>query len=241
MDGTPPRRRGGPQGRGQDVPAQRNTPASAGRTFARKVMQRGTAEHPRVGGEDPDRWTTGRVLGGSPPRRRGGRERPGRPPAVRRNTPASAGGQRQRLGRRGLQRNTPASAGRTGRCTPTRGSGSEHPRVGGEDITRATSISSGIGTPPRRRGEHPRVQRRGRGDRNTPASAGRTTGHLATRSTAAEHPRVGGEDTPTGPIFTSPVGTPSRRRGGHKVESGDCIARRDTPASAGRTRMPRPP
>src|SRR5690606_10336593 len=172
--GTPPRRRGGRSHRDLVRGVRRNTPASAGRTTATRTDRRCRTEHPRVGGEDGGGHHRVVEDDGTPPRRRGG------PGNVLPRTP--------------VVRNTPASAGRTRRPRPHRPGPPEHPRVGGEDQMRTealawaggpprvggedpsspTSVSSPAGTPPRRRGGRPHRHRRRSHPRNTPASAGRT-------------------------------------------------------------------
>ena len=152
----------------------RNTPASAGRTARGPSRAAPTAEHPRVGGEDHCSSSRSQVRFGTPPRRRGGHDLRGLVELADRNTPASAG------------RTSPP-----GRSSKT---GSEHPRVGGEDAGIAADLEAACGTPPRRRGGRTR-----RGPlvlrlRNTPASAGRTATPTPTATATTEHPRVGGED-----------------------------------------------
>ncbi len=132
---------------------------------------------------------------GTPPRRRGGRVDDG--PAV------------------DLRRNTPASAGRTTTPPPAPTRKPEHSRVGGEDENRVRRFGAISGTPPRRRGGHQRGGRGPASDRNTPASAGRTTPHRSGARRGAEHPRVGGEDGAVAVTCCLIVGTPPRRRGGH--------------------------
>src|SRR5690606_21589305 len=72
--------------------------------------------------------------------------------------------------------------------------------------------------------------------RNTPASAGRTTPHVAPPARSSEHPRVGGEDVRRRYTMSPEVGTPPRRRGGQRRHRPRLLGRRNTPASAGRTR-----
>src|SRR5690606_18926485 len=69
-----------------------------------------------------------------------------------------------------------------------------------------------------------------------PASAGRTRPRPRPGPGAAEHPRVGGEDTLTKDREPARVGTPPRRRGGRRHDRREQRAHRNTPASAGRTR-----
>src|SRR5690606_33251290 len=71
--------------------------------------------------------------------------------------------------------------------------------------------------------------------RNTPASAGRTTGPRDLDLGATEHPRVGGEDRRVLRPTSSSAGTPPRRRGGRVERAQGRAHRRNTPASAGRT------
>src|SRR5690606_14699058 len=218
----------------------RNTPASAGRTRSSPSRTRGTSEHTRVGGEDVrnvDARTkhdgTPRVGGedtatatawsrrrGTPPRRRGGHPHHGPGAGPRRNTPASAG-------------RTPTRPPRTARSP-------EHPRVGGEDYAPCRTTCSLIGTPPRRRGGRAAPVHDVPGDRNTPASAGRTTAAPSASSRASEHPRVGGEDSVVRSSSVRGCGTPPRRRGGRHERLPRDRGPRNTPASAGRTTTGRP-
>ncbi len=152
--GTPPRRRGGRPGTVRCGGGARNTPASAGRTATGETTCPTGPEHPRVGGEDISRSPVFWPSGGTPPRRRGGRQ------------PEVLGDD--------ADRNTPASAGRTPRWRRRRCCCSEHPRVGGEDPLKKVAALDADGTPPRRRGGLECSNRLVGGERNTPASAGRT-------------------------------------------------------------------
>ncbi len=214
--GTPPRRRGGPHHRRYGGVADRNTPASAGRTSAACSTPSATSEHPRVGGEDLARVSRVGAGGGTPPRRRGGQDDADRQRAVRRNTPASAG-------------RTPAPR-RPHPGTP------EHPRVGGEDSTSTCAQRCPTGTPPRRRGGRGPELKEAPVRRNTPASAGRTRSPPGTGRSSTEHPRVGGEDRGGAAAAAGCRGTPPRRRGGRRGRRAGGAGRRNTPASAGRTR-----
>ncbi len=153
--GTPPRRRGGRGHRQRGRPQHRNTPASAGKTTLPGSATTSRAEHPRVGGEEIPPSTANGSASGTPPRQRGGLH-----PNVQ---------------VRPLHRNTPASAGRTSTRTHATATWSEHPRVGGEDPALHPRDSKGRGTPPRWRGGHRHDRGAARPDRNTPASAGRTS------------------------------------------------------------------
>ncbi len=155
-------------------PAPAVTAASAGRTRSRTPCSTRRSEHPRVGGEDSVAMYSSHRWSGTPPHRRGG------PPSDARQLP--------------VVRNTPASAGRTSPTRSTSTRSSEHPRVGGEDGHATPEFRRSCGTPPRRRGGLPLRLGRYPRDRNTPASAGRTTMTGTEPRTTAEHPRVGGED-----------------------------------------------
>ncbi len=172
-------------------------------------------EHPRVGGEDNRARFSGGTVSGTPPRRRGGRERG--------------------VLQGGVSRNTPASAGRTCSCAWCQRREAEHPRVGGEDTSPASTRDLTAGTPPRRRGGRRRRRVPPACPRNTPASAGRTPKPANASSSSTEHPRVGGEDAGTARSTAPSTGTPPRRRGGHPPEAGHRRPLRNTPASAGRT------
>ncbi len=174
------------------------------------------SEHPRVGGEDRDQVGQVGFDVGTPPRRRGGQ-----PPLAPRPR---------------WSRNTPASAGRTEQAPAGASAAPEHPRVGGEDISRPISAGSESGTPPRRRGGLPPIVLDHRPHRNTPASAGRTMPSSGAARSSSEHPRVGGEDVRLDGRWTPKTGTPPRRRGGRGRTCGANRPVRNTPALAGRTR-----
>ncbi len=235
--------------------AARSTPASAGRTYSISSSA-GTTEHPRVGGEDRRSRSPGTSSSGTPPRRRGGHDAAGVRGLQHRNTLASAGRtlpvpgrtsprtEHPRVGGEDARRfvhaashvrNTPASAGRTGTLRRAEGDVAEHPRVGGEDLIDKIPGGSIGGTPPRRRGGQLLVRHAFGEGRNTPASAGRTRCPGAGTGPAAEHPRVGGEDSAASNRSRRNAGTPPRRRGGPELEVPDGPRNRNTPASAGRT------
>ncbi len=255
--GTPPRRRGGRQFPQGERPTGRNTPASAGRTSAPPPSSTSPPEHPRVGGEDVV-WDDGIGLPfGTPPRRRGGPRRPWRGRCTRRNTPASAGrtarsarsartsAEHPRVGGEDINGDTAVDA--NGGTPPRRRGGPyapcfttcslrNTPASAGEDGEESGARGDGDGTPPRRRGGHGASVRRRSGPRNTPASAGRTAGCAAWCGRRSEHPRVGGEDAIGGTLVGVIGGTPPRRRGGQAWHSPCRPLRRNTPASAGRTK-----
>ncbi len=216
--GTPPRWRGGRQGRDLGDGPRRNTPAMAGRTTAGRAARCRGSEHPRDGGEDGCGPGSCRYASGTPPRWRGGQ--------------AALFGEPLHL------RNTPAMAGRTRAAGEGPHRLEEHPRDGGEDIHAGRGDVEIAGTPPRWRGGRLPGLRVGEERRNTPAMAGRTLAAETTHSPQQEHPRDGGEDcTWSKPSFTS-CGTPPRWRGGRSRCGLFTPGCRNTPAMAGRTTTP---
>ncbi len=213
--GTPPRRRGGRTRQRRPTSYRRNTPTSAGRTTRAGTAAAGSAEHPHVGGEDDTATSTTARSCGTPPRRRGGLPGPLRVPH--------------------RDRNTPTSAGRTSAASSGAGRSTEHPHVGGEDMTVGVFNQTDGGTPPRRRGGRRSLVGGDLSVRNTPTSAGRTRARCLSRSASAEHPHVGGEDVRQRLFGLAADGTPPRRRGGRAGAEGPPPRTRNTPTSAGRT------
>ncbi len=130
--GPPPRRRGEHPEQPCRPGHRRTTPASAGRTVSSTRSTSVGADHPRVGGENPGAPVDGLPRAGPPPRRRGEPAQLSIGPTDYRITPASAGSTTKPDGR------TPPQA--------------DHPRVGGEHVTRSMGAWSSGGPPPRRRG-----------------------------------------------------------------------------------------
>jgi len=214
--GTPPRRRDGRTLPNPLIDRGRNTPASAGRTSPKSARTWATAEHPRVGGTDSAVTFIMGVVPGTPPRRRDGRVQQGHRAAQRRNTPASAG-----------RTSSPRST------TPCR---TEHPCVGGTDPEAIEHVTDRSGTPPRRRDGRQASARPDLPERNTPASAGRTSSGGWRGGYRPEHPRVGGTDKHCRLAKSWPTGTPPRRWDGRPCARNRRPPGRNTPASAGRTR-----
>ena len=111
----------------------------------------------------------------------------------------------------------------------------EHPRVRGDDLEWCVRRPGGEGTPPRARGRRDTRQPVGVHVRNTPACAG-TTHHTKCQScTAAEHPRVRGDDPRRTRETGQPDGTPPRARGRLRRDRVAVRSQRNTPACAGTT------
>ena len=166
---------------------------------------------------------------------RGKHERKGNYTVVSRITPACAGKTpvfalfllRFRI--------TPACAGKTtlGRTAYMRSS--DHPRVCGENETEETVYVAENGSPPRVRGK------RGRGTtalapgRITPACAGKTWRKYFSANSAADHPRVCGENMTAIQELMYDCGSPPRVRGKLQALTSRTISSRITPACAGKT------
>lgn len=153
LKGSPPRG----QGKGNAVFTfphwSRSTPAWAGKSQSGRSCRWESGDHPRVGGEKLKSGSTAAGCPGSPPR---GREKILEPSMGVGNFGSPPRWRGKAVKFRctcGLQRITPAWAGkRWGRCADT-GADRDHPRMGGEKITRIAPKNWGSGSPPRRRGK----------------------------------------------------------------------------------------
>ena len=130
--GTPPRWRGRRPTARFSAAHVGNTPALAGTTCARSHETHGCGEHPRAGGDDLTVCRTTQTRTGTPPRWRG-----------------------RQAGRVSLLLqcgNTPALAGTTTAAHAESCGVAEHPRAGGDDLSRVRHFRIQTGTPPRWRG-----------------------------------------------------------------------------------------
>ena len=168
-------------------------PACAGKTKPARPRRLGPWAHPRVCGENEDKFG-GKITGtGSSPRVRGKPHRPGLRP------------RRHRL--------IPACAGKTPReCQPPNGV-TAHPRVCGENSGLLDWINTVDGSSPRVRGK-PRG-RRARSSRRglIPACAGKTRSIARLRAPSAAHPRVCGENSWLPSETSTTLGSSPRVRG----------------------------
>ena len=219
INGSPPRVRGkrrrmrGAQG------VYRITPACAGKTEITNSNLVSSTDHPRVCGENIERYELYLPLYGSPPRVRG-----------------KLGSARIYSRRRRI---TPACAGKTKEFLRKYLRVPDHPRVCGENVRGSYSKFSNNGSPPRVRGK---LKRRAVCDgvkRITPACAGKTWRKYFSANSAADHPRVCGENR----VDETPEdwwdGSPPRVRGKPCSNSRPSTMSRITPACAGKTRFPR--
>ena len=129
---------------------------------------------------------------------------------------------------------TPACAGRRDRPGLFCSIKKDHPRVCGEKMRNACSLSMRLGSPPRVRGEEPRRRAIGKPCRITPACAGRSGESRYSDAAVEDHPRVCGEKSPLVMVHARALGSPPRVRGEVlcvlKIDVDDRI----TPACAGR-------
>ena len=169
-----------PRGRGkhgravESVGERRLIPAWAGKTRTARRRPRPGRAHPRVGGENDASQVTQTTGPGSSPRGRG--------------KPNEMVCEPQPFGL------IPAWAGKTWRNTRRCGTYWAHPRVGGENASKARGFLGAAGSSPRGRGKRGKGRGEVRVGRLIPAWAGKTLDARAWRWPAAAHPRVGGEN-----------------------------------------------
>ncbi len=172
---------------------QRITPAWAGKSKLALCTPSCPTDHPRAGREKNKELEGVWLPMGSPPRRRG-KERS----TALVGTPT---------------RITPALAGKSYVFGPFRPGSWDHPRVGGEKQIGGDNGLDKQGSPPRGRGKAEPIRTRIRGDRITPAWAGKRGSYLNIELPSLDHPRVGGEKGPSGHAGRKGKGSPPRGRG----------------------------
>lgn len=188
-----------PHGRGKELSTLpviflfRITPALAGKRGKCGVKLAVVKDHPRVGGEKISMSSTVFFWQGSPPRGRGK-------------------GLRQLSGV-AHHRSTPAWAGKSIRCTSTTRLIRDHPRMGGEKMTRRYSSVPVPGSPLRGRGKAGASMVAPALWRITPAWAGKSVSRRPRWTHTGDHPRVGGEKNKEQTRSIGKVGSPPRRRG----------------------------
>ncbi len=193
-----------------------NIPAYTGKTHAQRAADPQAAEHPRLHGENP-RCAPPRAAsyGTSPPTR----------------------GKRSGHSRcAGCCRNIPAYTGKTVVVRVSSISGSEHPRLHGENVLVPVLIPVRLGTSPPTRGKRTWCCSCRPGHRNIPAYTGKTTTATAPRAASAEHPRLHGENTISAPPSQPRFGTSPPTRGKRSVWGAFAFMPRNIPAYTGKTR-----
>ena len=174
MGGSPPRMRGKLYNFAVVSYCGRITPADAGKTCFRTLLNTLTKDHPRGCGENSIRRSRSFALPGSPPRMRG------------KHSPPS----RQRISV-GI---TPADAGKTIDKDGVIVIGQDHPRGCGENPAQLRHCLLHQGSPPRMRGKPGRYTPAMPAPRITPADAGKTRGCEIWRRRCGDHPRGCGEN-----------------------------------------------
>ena len=131
---------------------------------------------------------------------------------------------------------TPACAGKTLGCpaAPTRSE--DHPRVCGENCWKRLRISWTGGSPPRVRGKPALLTLECDGFGITPACAGKTRPTDSGVRRFWDHPRVCGENVVDVIRGIFGTGSPPRVRGKRAFALSGSVAKRITPACAGKTR-----
>ena len=129
-------------------------PQVRGKRSEAVLMPKKVQDHPRRCGENFLPLKPHLAAAGSPPQVRGKRFQAEKQP------------QGSRI--------TPADAGKTKACSLSTNTAWDHPRGCGENILRASSFTSGLGSPPRMRGKLSIVRRRKQFAGITPADAGKT-------------------------------------------------------------------
>lgn len=133
LEGSPPRGRGKAHRDAGGCPAERITPAWAGKSLSLSGWSSGRQDHPRVGGEKPFTRFSEIAREGSPPHGRG--------KAILGSFPA---------GHVGI---TPAWAGKSSASCASWGPERDHPRMGGEKAALWAWWENNSGSPPHGRGK----------------------------------------------------------------------------------------
>ena len=213
--GSPPRVRGKVAHNGLENVRRGITPACAGKSLCRNMVEFWFTDHPRVCGEKSVWDTKNRLWLGSPPRVRGKAHLRSSCRRMRRITPACAG--------KRLQRGTTCAL-------PW-----DHPRVCGEKRNSKLSARIQRGSPPRVRGKDLSITICTASSGITPACAGKSASWRHCEPVGKDHPRVCGEKSTESDHGVCKWGSPPRVRG--KVHSMSQMARcpRITPACAGKS------
>ena len=129
----------------------------------------------------------------------------------------------------------PACAGKTTQRPPTCSTVQVHPRVCGENSSKAVVGAVQSGSSPRVRGKPPTPRASAASMRFIPACAGKTSRSFKESPSQAVHPRVCGENTPVLVSSDSQPGSSPRVRGKPPNASSRSSTTRFIPACAGKT------
>ena len=130
---------------------------------------------------------------------------------------------------------TPACAGKTLSPALRVSAPTDHPRVCGENGTRASKKRAPCGSPPRMRGKPSKTKQKQAKARITPAHAGKTHYARPPLSTRTDHPRACGENKALTEAEREQGGSPPRMRGKRENTCPPSARGRITPAHAGKT------
>ena len=130
---------------------------------------------------------------------------------------------------------TPACAGKTEEHLFYKHLYRDHPRVCGENSMPVDQRLIFRGSPPRVRGKLISIPYQTKCVRITPACAGKTISLSSVTVEARDHPRVCGENMLIPPYSSVSQGSPPRVRGKRYSIHARFVARRITPACAGKT------
>ena len=213
--GSPPHGRGKGRKRSRPSPAQRITPAWAGKRDQRLEGSSPDEDHPRMGGEKQRPPNCACFRMGSPPHGRGK--------------------DKKLIETEPIDRITPAWAGKSICYSHWCFSCKDHPRMGGEKRCLGLLLTLQCGSPPHGRGKVFVHQVSPLDVGITPAWAGKRVLSSNCWFFAQDHPRMGGEKFCCCTISASGVGSPPHGRGKVPAVSICPTRTRITPAWAGKS------
>ena len=211
--GSPPRMRGQGDLESCIIHTPGITPADAGTRRRGDPMERSNGDHPRGCGDKLILLRNFAAGFGSPPRMRG----------------QDVSAILDELG----EWITPADAGTRSFASQCSEAGEDHPRGCGDKTITFLFQSSGMGSPPRMRGQDPNMKRVFAYLRITPADAGTSNSCHSSASDGEDHPRGCGDKAGLKPINAETVGSPPRMRGQVGNRRNKDVPLRITPADAG--------
>ena len=171
--GSPPHGRGKVKTSQKGLQGQRITPAWAGKRPTGNNPADQNRDHPRMGGEKPNRILWNNFKRGSPPHGRGK--------------------DRTEKHKQRRRRITPAWAGKSSLIGVTDIAPVDHPRMGGEKFGAVVRHCRVLGSPPHGRGKAYSTTTTTTSYRITPAWAGKSNNQPVATGFCRDHPRMGGE------------------------------------------------
>ena len=193
----------------------RITPAYAGKSGGNVMSQMAYTDHPRLCGE---KLESDAILG----------ENAGSPPPMR-------GKGLSAFENASVARITPAYAGKSLILLQNHTMYQDHPRLCGEKALPFLSVKRSAGSPPPMRGKAADDLSPAAGNRITPAYAGKRQQVSDDTGEDQDHPRLCGEKLLTNTASDPPVGSPPPMRGKEPFGMMALVARRITPAYAGKS------